>query len=144
MKKLVFILLALIVSSSSIFAQGDLLTGGGNQGKKELTTDKKASISWDKNSYDFGEIKQNKPQKIEFKFTNTGDKPVIISKAEASCGCTELQYSKEPILPGKTRIVSTIYDAKALGVFQKSITIFTNLEAPHHTFELNVKGVVVQ
>lgn len=147
MKKKLLIVLSVVlmtaVSESASAQWGDLF-GGGNSGKAELSTNKKATIKWEVTEYNFGDIKQNEPKKIEYTFTNTGDKPVFITNAEASCGCTKLEYEKSPILPGKTGKISTVYDAKELGTFNKSITVYTSLEAPDDVFELHLNGNVVK
>ena len=122
----------------------NMLLQGGNSGKAELTTNKAATIKWDKTEYDFGDIKQNNPQKVEYVFENTGDKPIIITKAEASCGCTKLTYDQKPIMPGQKGTISTVFDAKELGLFQKSITVFMNLDAPNDVYELKLTGSVVK
>jgi len=141
-KAFILVFTVLLFVSVSSFAQWDFTNT--NNGKAELTTNATGTIKWTKTQYDMGAIKQNKPQKIEFEFTNTGKKPVIITKAEASCGCTGLTYSMEPVLPGKTSKIATTYDAKELGSFNKSITIYVNLDAPYHMYELNIKGTVIQ
>ena len=128
MKKLLFtaaILIALFAAQTASAQWNDMLLNSGNKGKAELSTNKAATIKWDKTEYDFGDIKQNNPQKVEYVFENTGDKPVIITKAEASCGCTKLTYDQKPIMPGQKGTISTVFDAKELGLFQKSITVFT-------------------
>ena len=53
-------------------------------------------------TYDFGTIKESKGAvKHTFEFKNTGDKPLIIVDAVASCGCTRPTYTAKPIKPGK-------------------------------------------
>ena len=37
---------------------------------------------------------------ITYNFTNTGDKPLVISKVTSSCGCTEVDWTKSPIPAG--------------------------------------------
>ncbi|MBO4244335.1 MAG: DUF1573 domain-containing protein [Bacteroidales bacterium] len=147
MKKLLFtaaILIALFAAQTASAQWNDMLLNSGNKGKAELSTNKAATIKWDKTEYDFGDIKQNNPQKVEYVFENTGDKPVIITKAEASCGCTKLTYDQKPIMPGQKGTISTVFDAKELGLFQKSITVFMNLDAPNDVYELKLNGSVVK
>ena len=50
----------------------------------------------------------------------------MISNVTTSCGCTVADWTKEPIAPGKTGIVSSTFDAKAIGRFQKSVGIYCN------------------
>jgi hypothetical protein len=90
---------------------------------------------------DMGEIPQNIPKTVEFKLTNNGKEPLLISTAKASCGCTNLKYSNEPILAGKTASISATYNAAAMGGFSKTITVTTN--ADPNPVVLSFKGTVV-
>jgi hypothetical protein len=96
---------------------------------------------WDKTISDFGEIEQNIPKEAEFKLTNDGKEPLLIQMAKAGCGCTNLKYSQEPVLPGKTTIIAATYNAAAMGPFTKSITVTTN--ADPNPVVLMIKGTVV-
>ncbi len=96
---------------------------------------------WDKLVNDFGSIEQGIPKEAEFKLTNEGKEPLLIQSARAGCGCTNLKYSQEPILPGKSTIVAATYNAAALGVFSKSITVTTNADA--NAVVLSLTGTVV-
>ncbi len=96
---------------------------------------------WDKMVNDFGDIAQNVPKTAEFTLTNAGKEPLIISSAKASCGCTNLKYASEPILPGKTTVVSATYNAAAQGVFTKTVTVVTN--ADPNPVVLQIKGNVL-
>lgn len=96
---------------------------------------------WDKMVNDFGDIAFNVPKTAEFKLTNAGKEPLIISSAKASCGCTNLKFSQEPILPGKSSSVSATYNAAAQGVFTKTVTVITN--ADPNPVVLQIKGNVL-
>ena len=147
MKKLfvtAILALGLFAANSASAQWNDMLLNNGNQGKAELSTNKAATIKWDKTEYDFGDIKQGNPQKVEYTFENTGDKPILITKAEASCGCTKLTYDQKPIMPGQKGSISTVFDAKEVGLFQKSVTVFLSLDAPNDVYELKLTGTVVK
>jgi hypothetical protein len=96
---------------------------------------------FDKTTSDFGEIEQGIPKEAEFKLTNEGKEPLIITQAKAGCGCTNLKYSQEPILPGKSSIIAATYNAAAMGGFTKSITVTTN--ADPNPVGLIIKGTVI-
>ncbi len=96
---------------------------------------------WDKMVNDFGDIAQGIPKEAQFVLTNAGKEPLIISSARASCGCTNLKYSQEPILPGKTSIVSATYNAAAQGIFTKTVTVTTNADT--NPVVLQIKGNVL-
>ena len=80
-------------------------------------------ISFEKEIHDFGTFDQHGDGTYEFKFTNTGDAPLIISNSKGSCGCTVPVWPKEPIVPGESHVIKVKYDTKRVGAFNKSITI---------------------
>ena len=75
---------------------------------------------------DYGTIEQHSDPYRFFKFTNTGDAPLIISNAKGSCGCTVPTYPKEPILPGETAEIKVRYATDRVGPFTKKVTLTTN------------------
>jgi len=100
-----------------------------------------AKATWDKTVSDFGEIEQGTPKEAQFTLTNEGKEPLLIQTAKAGCGCTNLKYSQEPVLPGKSTIVAATYNAAAMGQFTKSITVTTNADA--NPVGLIIKGTVI-
>src|SRR5687767_10941718 len=101
-----------------------------------------ANFLWIVTSYDFGKIKVNKPVTHEFRFTNSGDAPLVISSVQASCGCTVTDYSKDAIAPGSEGYVKATYNAAKLGVFSKTVTV--NANAAESVVQLTIKGEVVE
>lgn len=99
-----------------------------------------AEITFDKETHDFGVISQNQPATYTFMFKNTGKEPLIITNAQASCGCTTPEWTKEPIMPGKKGFVKATYNAASLGVFNKAVTVMSNGKTP--TVTLYIKGDV--
>ena len=91
---------------------------------------------------DYGVIEQGSDPFRYFKFTNTGDEPLIISNAKGSCGCTVPKPPQEPILPGESSEIEVRYDTKRLGKFTKTVTLTTNAVGSPHT--LRIKGEVIQ
>ena len=99
-----------------------------------------AKASFDKTTYDFGTLLWKTPAKATFTVTNEGDKPLVISNVTTSCGCAVADWTKQPIAPGKSGTVTSTYDAKALGHFQKSVGIYCN--ASDRPIYLAIKGEV--
>ena len=90
-----------------------------------------AQIKFDSTTHNFGTFSEsNSTQKCEFKFTNTGDQPLVINQAVASCGCTVPAYTKTPIKPGEKGVISVTYNGqgKFPGHFKKTITIRSNAQ----------------
>ena len=96
--------------------------------------------TFDKTVFDFGTLVQSVPGTASFTLTNEGTAPLVIASAKASCGCTNLTYAKDPILPGKSVVISVTYNAAALGNFMKTITVTTN--AGEQPVVLQIKGSV--
>jgi hypothetical protein len=91
---------------------------------------KTANISFDRKSYDFGKIMEEKGNvTYKFSFINTGGVPLIINNVQASCGCTTPDWTKSPVLPGQKGFVSATYNpAGRPGPFEKTISITSNSE----------------
>ena len=91
-------------------------------------TEEPKEIEWKKTTHDFGEIIQGTKAKYTFTFINKGNTAIVISNAEASCGCTVPNFSKEPVAPGGQGSVTAIFDSSGkIGNFAKNITVVTNL-----------------
>ena len=91
---------------------------------------------------DYGTIEQNSDGVREFKFTNTGNEPLIITNAKGSCGCTVPDWPKEPIAPGEASVIKVRYATNRLGAFTKTVTVTSNSKTP--TSRLTIKGKVIK
>jgi len=110
--------------------------------KTEIKASGKGPVAkFDKTTFEFADLTQHSPGTATFTLTNNGNEPLIIASAVASCGCTNLSYSKDPILPGKSITISVTYNAAVPGNFTKSITVRTN--ASDQPVVLQIKGKVV-
>ncbi|TDS17568.1 DUF1573 domain-containing protein [Sphingobacterium paludis] len=97
-------------------------------------------FSFEKETHDYGTIPQNKPASYDFKFTNSGDAPIIIAEVKPSCGCSVAEFTKTPIKPGEAGTITVTYNAAAKGPFTKQFTVKSNTKTPVKT--LTVKGSV--
>jgi hypothetical protein len=97
-------------------------------------------MTFDVTTVDYGTIDKGSDPLRKFKFTNTGNEPLIIKTAKGSCGCTVPTYAKEPIMPGESSEIEVRYDTQRVGNFTKTVTITTN-EATE-TRMLTIKGEV--
>ena len=63
----------------------------------------------DKFVHNFGDILLDSgPVSCTFTLKNTGNKPVVIYNVTTTCGCTNVDWTKEPIRPGKTGTVMPV------------------------------------
>lgn len=99
------------------------------------------TISFDKSTYDYGTVKMGADGHRMFTVKNTGDKPLIISKVQASCGCTTPEWSQEPIMPGKSAQIKVGYNTTINGPFTKLIEVHSN-DPVNSRSVLTIKGTV--
>lgn len=84
-------------------------------------------MKFEKETHDFGKIKTGEIVNYSFKFSNTGKSPLIISNAQASCGCTTPVWPKEPIKPGESGQIQVTFDSKGkMGLQDKQILVTAN------------------
>ena len=108
-----------------------------------LADDKFAEASFATTTHDFGTINEAKgPVSCTFEFTNTGDKPLLIIDATASCGCTRPEFPSKPIKPGKKGKIKVTYSPIGRpGAFKKSVKVKTN--GRERTITLRIEGTVI-
>ena len=102
------------------------------------------AIEFSETAHDFGTIREDGGNvSCEFAFKNTGDAPLLIVNATASCGCTRPNYPKQPVAPGKTGIIKVTYHPKGRpGEFDKTVTVRTNVK-DQKKVTLKITGVVL-
>ena len=84
-------------------------------------------IKFEKETYDFGTIVSGDKVTYSFKFKNVGKTPLIITNAEASCGCTVPEYPNKPVNPGEEGVIKVIYDSSGqTGMQNKVVNISSN------------------
>ncbi|HEX3385024.1 MAG TPA: DUF1573 domain-containing protein [Mucilaginibacter sp.] len=87
--------------------------------------------------HDFGKIISGNKVTYEFKFTNTGKSPLIITDAVASCGCTIPTWPKQPIKPGESGGIKVVFDSRGkMGLQDKQITITANTKPAQNLVHL--------
>lgn len=125
MKQIIFICMAILLATGMASAQ-----------------QKKAVISAEETSFDFGTIKEaNGNVSHTFQIKNTGDAPLVLTRVIASCGCTTPEWTKEPIAPGKAGDIKITYNPKdRVGPFTKTISVYSNGKTG--SFILTIRGEV--
>ena len=101
----------------------NLIMGKGKTISRETLT----TVSVNVTTMDLGHFPMSEKQESSFVLTNTGSNLLVIQDIITSCGCTKVEYSKEPARPGVTCEVKVSYEAEELGHFKKTITIYCNV-----------------
>ena len=111
---------------------------------RNVSAQNKAEIKFEKTTHNFGQLPSEKPvATCVFVFKNTGDAPLIVNQAMASCGCTVPSFTKKPVAPGDTGSVKITYNGRGVsGHFRKVITVRTN--AKETMTRLIIEGDVVK
>lgn len=127
MKYIVSIFSALILALGSASAQEKISDG----------------LEVDKVVHNFGDIKLGSgPVSCTFTITNKSDKPAVIYNVVSSCGCTDVDWTKEPVMPGKTGKISVTYtNDEGAYPFDKTLTVYlSDVKKP---VLLKIRGVSV-
>jgi hypothetical protein len=92
--------------------------------------------------FDFGKVPRGFRTECWFTAVNVGNEPLLIESLMTTCGCDmPMNYVQEPIMPGDSTVVGYKYDARQLGVFNKTMRMITN--TPDSVFVFRIKGEVV-
>jgi len=138
MKKIMIALLCLATAGTvQVNAQGKVETE--RQGKAEGPTFK----FLDGETHDFGIIKRGPAAGHTFKFKNVGTEPIIVMNVTPSCGCTNVDWSKNPVLPGQEGFIHLdLKTEEQHGIFHKEVYIQSNAKTPHgeKRYTLYIKG----
>jgi len=108
----------------------------------DTATEAQGELSFENETIDYGVIAHNADGERTFKFENTGNAPIVISKVKTSCGCTVPTYPKQAILPGEKGEIKVHYATNRVGVFSKTLTVMSN--AAEGNKALKIKGEVLK
>ena len=122
MNKIILLALSLTPAGFSAQAQTTAAKPATAQGKVAGP-----QIQFEEMKYDFGSIKTGDVVEHTFKFKNVGTQPLIISNIGVSCGCTTPDWTRDPILPGKTGTITAKFNsAGKMGMQNKVLTVESN------------------
>lgn len=155
MKKIIFILSAIAFFGANTVNAQEVATKAKMEVKKSKKVKKTKKVAatalpkvegagmvFENETIDYGTIAHNADGKREFVLTNNGNKPLIISNAQGSCGCTVPTTPKEPIAPGAKAVIGVKYATDRVGPFTKTVTVTSNAEGIPSKI-LTIKGTVL-
>lgn len=111
------------------------ITGEKQQEEAPLT-----EIGTFETEFDFGTFPMAEKQEHVFRLKNEGDKLLVIHDVVTSCGCTKVEYRKEPVRPNEEFELKVIYEAEESGRFNKTLTVYCN--AKDSPIRLRIMGSV--
>ena len=125
-----------------IYLLGIMLLMAGAAKAQDAKTQSGPEIEFEKTVHDYGDVPYNGNGECEFRFTNTGDAPLVIQKPKSSCGCTVPSWPDKPILPGESNVIKVTYRTSRCGSFNKTVTVTSNA-INNPTVVLRIKGRVL-
>jgi hypothetical protein len=94
---------------------------------QSLKESKGAVISWGKSTHDFGDIEEGDKVEHTFRFTNTGNQPLVITNVEVTCGCTTPKgWPRDPIAPGEAGEITVAFNSKGKSGKQNKVVVITS------------------
>lgn len=137
MRKILFLGLVCI-TLGLVWAQSQPAKAPQGQPAQQTST---AAIKFEEISHNFGNVIEGEIAKYDFKFTNTGTEPLVLSNVQASCGCTTPKWPREPIAPGQSAVITAEYNSNGRpGSFTKNIFVKSN----GGDVTLTISGLVIK
>ena len=97
-------------------------------------------IWFEEKLHDYGEIEQDSDGTWSFAFKNLGEAAFVINRVRSTCGCTVVDWPKEPFEPGSTGEITVKYNTATTGTFLKSVIVYST--ATNSPVKLQIKGKV--
>ena len=114
--------------STDLVTNAATADGTGEEALSEMPT-----MDFTDTVHNFGNMVEGEVVTYDFEFKNNGKKPLIISSASGSCGCTAPDYPHDPIEPGQTGVVKVKFNSADKQHHQeKSVTVSTNSRRGAH------------
>lgn len=86
-------------------------------------------IEFDTYQHDFGRLTNNESIAYSFHFRNTGNADLVISRCEATCGCTVADYPRRKVKPGEEGYVTiTFSSGSKMGQQVQEVTVLSNAQ----------------
>jgi hypothetical protein len=98
-----------------------------------LDTNQLARITYAEPEFNFGTVNENEVITHIFKFTNTGNVPLVIQKARSSCGCTIPEWPEGAIAPGGTGEILAKFNTTGKSGKQHKVVYVTANTYPNET-----------
>lgn len=101
-------------------------------------------MQFDARQIDAGRLnEEDAPSNYVFRWHNAGDKPIVVTRVQTTCGCAVATFDRQPILPGDEGRITVTYHPKGHpGSIQRRIFVFTQLSDKLPTAVLELTGRV--
>ncbi|RYD51449.1 MAG: DUF1573 domain-containing protein [Sphingobacteriales bacterium] len=88
-------------------------------------------IKFEETHHSFGKVRNGDKVQHVYTFKNVGTQPLLITKVDASCGCTAPSFPTAPVAPGETGEITLAFNSTNRGGFQeKTVFVHSNAQEP--------------
>jgi len=102
-----------------------------------------AKLTFEATTVSFGKVEQGNTASLEFKFKNTGDSKLVITRVLPSCGCTAVKLEKKEYEAGESGLIPIKFNSHGyFGNITKAVTVHSN-DNKNPTLRLLLKGEVM-
>ena len=128
---LYFILFALLSNFSC---------GEASSAKKDTPKNNFAEIRFESERIDIGIIDGKSNANQDFKFSNAGNIPLLITEAKGNCHCVQAKWPGK-VEAGDSSVISVSFDPVGItGLFQRTVMVQSNATRP--AVELTITGEI--
>lgn len=105
----------------------NLSCGEASAPKKETPKPQIAEIKFQSERIDAGIVDGKTNINVDFKFSNTGNIPLVIEEVRGHCHCVQGTKPEKPIEPGDSSVISVSFDPVGVsGTNQRALTVRSN------------------
>ena len=100
-------------------------------------------IEFANDTHDFGVIIQGEKVSHTFKYKNTGGSDLIIREIKATCGCTVVKFSKDPLAPGEEGTIEVVFNSERRnGIQHKTVFIWANTQPNRNEISISAEVII--
>lgn len=96
--------------------------------RKQEMEQARTTVELSSKEIDFGTFLWEEKQDTVVRLINIGDKPLVVYNIATSCGCTVVDYSKQPARPGESLNLKVSFEAERPEYFRKNIVVHCNAD----------------
>ena len=114
--------------------------GEAGSAKKDTPKNNFAEIKFVNEKIDIGVIDGKTNATLDFKFSNAGNIPLVITEAKGNCHCVQAKWP-EKVESGDSSVISVTFDPVGVtGLFQRTVMVQSNATRP--AVELTISGEI--
>jgi hypothetical protein len=109
-------------------------------GQTQTDIEPVTSVAVEQSEIEIIDLQVGKKSTGIFRLKNTGNKPLLIARVDASCGCTVPNWEKKPIEPEEETEITLEIKPEETGFFHKTARVYCN--TAKRVITLTVKGQI--